>query len=57
MKIVWYFNGKLYVGEWDINRNEKSGFGKEISKDKYYYEGYFQENRRHGNGLLINESS
>ena len=20
-KIVWYFSGKLYIGEWDFNKN------------------------------------
>ena len=37
MKLVWYYSGKLYIGEWHAEKNEKSGYGKEFSKDKFYY--------------------
>lgn len=37
MKLVWYYSGKLYIGEWNTEKNEKSGYGKEFSKDKFYY--------------------
>ena len=34
IKIVWYFNGRLYVGGWDTLKNEKNAFGKYIVKGK-----------------------
>lgn len=38
-RIVWHFKGKLYIGEWNNQSNEKSGQGIEFVKDGYFYRG------------------
>ena len=55
-KLVWYFNGKLYIGEWDEKKNEKIGFGKEFSKGKNYFEGNFKENKKNGKGSFVGQA-
>lgn len=52
-KLVWHYNGKLYVGEWNEAEMIKSGEGIEYIPDKYYYRGQFLKGKRSGSGLMI----
>ena len=38
-RVVWHFNGKLYIGEWDHEKNEKSGEGLEYVRNRHFYKG------------------
>jgi hypothetical protein len=55
-RIVWHYAGKLYMGEWDSQRNEKSGEGLEYVRDRYFYKGQFSSGKKYGKGILIQSS-
>lgn len=41
LKMVWHYNGKLYIGEWNEANMLKIGEGMEYAPEKYYYKGQF----------------
>lgn len=42
-----------YEGEWDLETNERDGYGIQVWKDGSMYEGSFKQGRAHGKGRLI----
>ena len=55
-RLVWYFSGKLYMGDWDQIKNEKTGEGLEYNRSKYYYKGEFANGKRNGKGIFIHSN-
>jgi len=53
LKLVWHYNGKIYVGEWDEISMAKTGDGIEYTPDKYYYKGQFLNNKKNGTGTML----
>ena len=38
-KLVWHYNGKIYLGGWDEEAMQKNGEGFEFIPDKFDYKG------------------
>ena len=58
-KLVWHYNGKVYIGEWEEEYMLKSGQGVEYVPQKYYYKGQFfvgKEERDRSDGQLWGSS-
>lgn len=51
--IVVLENGARYRGQWNINSNQREGFGVQIWPDGSIYEGQWKDNKANGNGRLI----
>lgn len=53
IKLVWHYNGKIFVGEWNETTMMKSGEGIEQVPDKYFYKGQFMGNKKNGTGIMM----
>lgn len=53
LKLVWHYNGKIYIGEWSESTMMKSGEGMEYLPEKYFYKGQFFNNKRNGTGIMV----
>lgn len=55
LKMVWYFTGKLYIGNWSEASMAKSGEGIEYVPAKYFYRGQFLNDKRNGSGSMVRQ--
>lgn len=55
IKLVWHYNGKIYLGEWNEQSMMKSGEGIQFSPEKFYYKGQFLNNKKNGTGIILVE--
>lgn len=46
-------NGFYYMGRLNVDTNRKDGFGVQAMPDKSLFEGFFKNDKKHGEGRLI----
>lgn len=53
--VIKYENGDVYEGQVDKN-GKRNGYGKLLVKNKYAYEGEFEDDQEHGQGKFVYEN-